>query len=90
MIECRDVMTLCLPKLEEETKQEILDKPDSCQIPIAHDGTTLDLDQASSVVEVDCDRCGHAIGVAESEPENSVELNPSVVNTGFNVLLYLF
>ena len=72
-------------KFKEEAKEEVLHKPDSSNRFIGEDGTTLDLDQASAVVEVDSDSSAHAITVADVEPKDTVKFNTSVVKGWLNV-----
>ena len=78
-------MTSGTAKFGEEAKQEILDKPDSSHSSIMEDGSTLHLNQAAGVVEVDSDSSTHAISVADVEPKDTVKFNSSVVKRWLNI-----
>ena len=65
-------------QLSEEPKQEILDKPYGGDSSIVKDCSTLHLNQAGAVVEVNSDGSTHTITVADVEPKYPVKFNSSV------------
>ena len=86
MVEGGDIVATGTGKLEEESKEEILDKPHSGNSSIREDSPTLDLNKASAVVEVDSDSSRLAIGASDGEPKDAIEFSTSVVQGGFDVV----
>ena len=72
-------------KFDEEAMKEILDEPDCSNSTIVEDCSTLYLDQAGTMVEVDSDSSTNTIAVANVEPEDTVKLNSSIVHRRLNI-----
>ena len=74
-----------ITKFEEETKEKVFHKPHSSNLTILHDGSTLNLHQASGMVEVDCDGGKDTRGDSDGEPEDPVIFNTCVVVAWLNI-----
>ena len=72
-------------QFEEESKQKMLYKPHSGDLVVMHDGRSLDLYKTGSVVEMNSNVCGAAVGTMECEPENSVQFTAKIIFCRFNV-----
>ena len=85
LVKGRNIMASLLAKFEEESKQEVLHKPDSSHRAITQDSTSLHLHHAGGVVKMNSNGCRDTTAVSSREPENSVEFYSFVVNTCFYV-----
>ena len=78
-------MALLNTEAKKQVENEVLDKPDSCDIAIVHNSTPLDLNKAGSVVQVNSDRGGGAKRGVQREPVDLVLLNLLIVSAVVNV-----
>ena len=56
LLKCINSMAFFTGKFIKDAKEDILNKPESCNRGVAHNGTTLNLNKTSGVVEMHCDR----------------------------------